>query len=177
MLSLSRLRDDTAAHSSSPSSTRRPILDRSNSLASLPPEQPPNPTLHRQNRPPRKPRRQPHTPDNPNRQQNLRNRIRRRQLQHNPDPLLPSSPILLPPRILADPPFLAHPVPEHHLVLVDPFVLADVGWQPVGVVENSGEAEERDYGGEFVQDEEGGYVGDGRGAEGLKVAGEEVWEA
>lgn len=60
---------------------------------------------------------------------------------------------------------------------MDPFVFADVWGQPVGVVENPGEAEERDYGGEFVQDEEGGYVGDGSGAEGLEVAGEEVWEA
>lgn len=44
-------------------------------------------------------------------------------------------------------------------------------------MEERREPEERDYGGEFVEDEEGGYVGEGRGAEGLEVAVEETGEA
>lgn len=44
-------------------------------------------------------------------------------------------------------------------------------------MEGAGEAEERDDGGELVQDEEGGDVGERSGAEGLDVAAEELGEA
>lgn len=42
------------------------------------------------------------------------------------------------------------------------------------VVEVAREAEEGDYGGEFVEDEERGYVCDGRVAEGIRVFVQEL---
>jgi hypothetical protein len=44
-------------------------------------------------------------------------------------------------------------------------------------VESCCESEERDYGCDFVQQEESGDVRDGRGAQGDGVAAEESWEA
>lgn len=45
------------------------------------------------------------------------------------------------------------------------------------VVEVAGESEKWDYGGEFVEDEEGGYVCDGRIAECIRVSVQELGEA
>ena len=44
-------------------------------------------------------------------------------------------------------------------------------------MESSCQAEERDYGCDFVEEEKSGDVRDGRGAEGSGVAAEESWEA
>lgn len=70
----------------------------------------------------------------------------------------------------------AHISPKLLDSTADPLALADERRQPVGVVEGSGEPEEGEYSGEFVEDEEGGDVGDGSVPEGLDVSAKEVGE-
>lgn len=57
-----------------------------------------------------------------------------------------------------------------------PFPLADVWRQPVEVMEGAGKSKERDDSREFMQDQEGGNVGDGGIAKRSDDALEEAWE-
>ena len=53
------------------------------------------------------------------------------------------------------------PFPEHVNTFEHPCAFSKVRWQVVRVMEGSCKAEERDDRGQFVQEEEGDYVGDG----------------
>jgi hypothetical protein len=176
--------------SSSSSSTRSTEPDTCTKPPPKRHQTPPRPPRHRQNSPPSKPRRSPNTKHQPNRQQQLCNSIRRGNLNHKPNPILAATPPLASPatqtpilrvraRNLAiiNPALTTHVLPKllharlHHSTFGNP------RRKPVEVVESGREAEERDDGGDFVQEEERGDVRDRRGAERESVAAEESWEA
>lgn len=151
-----------------------------------------HPPNNRQHGPPRKPRRPPNTKHNPNRQQHLRNRIRGRKLNQHPRTPLPKIPNMIPPPqfhlglrlnhvLAANPPLALEVLAELLDGREHPRALGEPGRQPLRVVECSGEPEEGDDGGEFVQNEEGGDVGERgvgeRGGVSVQEFGEAAVEA